>query len=52
VSLVGADCSLYPTTTSCPNAYPSSLPMGYDGRQVGPDMTKLNSAITGTIVAP
>ena len=50
--IVGADCSVYPATTTCPSSIPSSPGIGYDARTIGPDMTKINSATSGAIVAP
>jgi len=50
--IVGADCSVYPATTTCPSSAPSSPGIGYDARTIGPDMTKINSATSSAIVAP
>ncbi|HLM18047.1 MAG TPA: Ig-like domain-containing protein [Acidimicrobiia bacterium] len=50
--IVGADCSVYPATTTCPSSAPSSPGIGYDARTIGPDMSKINSATSGAIVAP
>ena len=48
----GADCNLYPATTICPSSMPSSLGNGYDGRTIGADMSKVNSATSTAVVSP
>ena len=50
--LVGANCSQYPTTTMCPSTAPTSPSSGYDGRAIGPDVTKLNSKTGSVVVGP
>ena len=50
--IVGGDCKLYPTTTTCPSTAPTSPANGYDGRAIGPDMSKVSSKTAATIVAP
>jgi uncharacterized protein YjdB len=50
--IVGGDCSLYPTTTMCPSTAPASPSNGYDGRAIGPDMSKVSSKTASTVVAP
>jgi uncharacterized protein YjdB len=50
--LVGADCKLYPTTTMCPTTAPASPSMGYDGRAIGPDVSKLGSKTGSVVVGP
>ena len=50
--MVGGDCGAYPATTTCPGSIPSSPGLGYDGRTIGPDMAKVNSATNGVIVGP
>ena len=50
--MVGGDCGAYPATTTCPGSIPSSPGLGYDGRTIGPDMAKINSATNGVIVGP
>ena len=52
VTMVGADCTLYPATTTCPGSIPSSLPLGYDARTVGANMSQVNAATAGVVVAP
>jgi uncharacterized protein YjdB len=52
VEMVYADCSVYPSTTMCPGAILSSPPLGYDGRAVGPNLTQLNAATSGVVIAP
>jgi uncharacterized protein YjdB len=48
----GTDCAYYPATTSCPSSIPASPGLGYDARTIGADMTKINAATSGVIVAP
>jgi uncharacterized protein YjdB len=48
----GTDCAYYPATTSCPSSIPSSPGLGYDARAIGADMSKVNAATSGVIVAP
>jgi hypothetical protein len=50
--LVGADCNLYPATTTCPGAMPSSVGTGYDARAIGADVNKVNSATSSAVVGP
>ena len=50
--LIGGDCSLYPATTMCPTSLPNPLSLGYDGRTIGADLSKVNSATSSTIVSP
>jgi len=50
--LVGATCAQYPTTTMCPSTAPTSPSSGYDGRAIGPDVTKLNSKTGSVVVGP
>jgi uncharacterized protein YjdB len=52
VTMVGADCTSYPATTTCPSSIPSSLPLGYDARTVGANMSQVNAATAGVVVAP
>jgi hypothetical protein len=48
----GTDCAYDPATTSCPSSIPASPGLGYDARTIGADMTKVNAATSGVIVAP
>jgi hypothetical protein len=50
--IVGADCVLYPATTTCPSSMPSTVGTGYDARAIGADVNKVNSATSSAIVAP
>jgi len=50
--IVGGDCSSYPATTMCPSTIPTSPGPGYDARTIGADMSKINAATNGVIVAP
>jgi uncharacterized protein YjdB len=52
VTMVGADCTSYPATTACPSSVPSSLPLGYDARTVGANLSQVNAATAGVVVAP
>jgi uncharacterized protein YjdB len=50
--LVGGDCNLYPATTTCPSSMPSSVGLGYDGRTIGADVSKVNAATATAVVGP
>ncbi|MBW8770388.1 MAG: Ig-like domain-containing protein [Gemmatimonadetes bacterium] len=50
--VVGADCKLYPSTTMCPSTAPASPSTGYDGRAVGPDMSKVSAKTSAVVVGP
>jgi hypothetical protein len=46
--LPGANCSLYPATTSCPSALPATLPTS----TAGADLAKVTAATMTSVVAP
>jgi hypothetical protein len=44
-------CS-YPATTTCATTVPATLPLGYDGRAIGADLSAVSAATAGSVVAP
>jgi hypothetical protein len=48
----GLNCGVYPATTSCLAAWPTTAIAGYDGRPAGPDLVKVTDATMGAVVAP
>lgn len=51
-AIIGATCSAYPITTTCPTSIPSSPGLGYDARTIGADGAKISAATNGVVIAP
>jgi hypothetical protein len=46
-----ATCSFYPATTQCPSSWPTTMPLGGDGKSIGADAAKI-AAMTNGVVVP
>jgi uncharacterized protein YjdB len=49
--IVNGDCGNLPATTSCPSSMPTTFTTGYDGRTIGADVSKVNTATQNAVVA-